>query len=188
MSQYIAQWKDGFIVQWRNLTWSEYRGFKRRLDVSIFDEPMDIALDIYKIVRIDGPDPRFVPAGIPGYICKQQMVNNPFSGRFGDIHSAIEMARKTVTGDYLLSAKAIIAATLNYKPEEIDNWDPNIFFVRLAQAEVASGRTFEPVNPEAPKTSSTIPDQFKLKKNLSTTQVKALDRTRKDRTGKRDGG
>lgn len=178
MSHYVARWRDGFEVVWRNLTWGEYRGFRQRYEQSPFQEPMDVALAIYETVRVEGPDPKFVPAGIPGYICKQQMLNNPFSGRFEDVAPAMEMARRIVTGDYLLSAKALIAATLNYRPEEIDSWDPNTFFLRLAQTEIANGRTFDPVDPRALKDSTGKPVPPKIKKNLSPTQQKALDRTR----------
>lgn len=175
MAHYSAQWKDGFEVLWRNLTWGEYRRFKQRYEQSPFEEPMDIALDIYRTVYVKGPDPDFIPAGILGYICKQQMINNPFSGRFEDINPAIEMARRIVTGDYLLSAKALISASLHYKLEEIDSWDPNTFFLRLAQTEIINGRTFDPVDPRA-KTLNTPPP--KPQRNLSPTQQKAIARAR----------
>lgn len=184
MSQYIAQWRDGFQVVWRNLTWKEYREFKSRYENSPFSEPMDVALDIYRTVYIKGPDPKFVPAGIPGFICKQQMQSNPFSGRFEDIAPAIQIARNVVTSDYLLSAKALVASILNYKPEEIDNWDPNTFFLRLAQAEVASGRTFDPVDPKASKDIKGNPAPQKIKRNLSPTQKLAIDRTKQERGGR----
>lgn len=178
MSQYYAKWKSGFSVIWRNLTWNEYRKFKSVYDRSPFQEPMDVALEIYKTVLVDGPDPIGVPAGIPGYICKQQMLNNPFSGRYEDIASAIELSRRAVTGNYLLSAKALIAATLHYKPEELDNWDPNTFFLRLAQTEVACGRTFDPIDPLALKDSKGNPVPPSIKNPLSPTQLKALERTK----------
>jgi len=127
---------------------------------------------------IDGPDPKFVPAGIPGYICKQQLLNNPFSGRYEDIAPAVELSRKVVSTNYLLSAKALIAATLNYKPEEIDNWDPNTFFLRLAQTEIACGRTFDPVNPRILKDSKGNPVPPSIKNPLTPAQQKALDRTK----------
>jgi hypothetical protein len=181
MSTYQAVWRDGFQVIWRNLTWSEYQRFRKQYEQSTFEEPMEIALDIYRAVCIKGPDPNFVPAGIPGFICKQQMISNPFSGLYEDIAPAVEMARKIVTNDYLLSAKALIASTLNYRPEEIDNWDPNTFFVRLAQTEVANGRTFDPVDPKVLKDSKGRPIPPNIKKNLSPTQQKALDRAKSDR-------
>jgi hypothetical protein len=139
---------------------------------------MSVAMDVYKTVLIDGPDPKFVPAGIPGYICKQQLLNNPFSGRYEDIAPAVELSRKVVSTNYLLSAKALIAATLNYKPEEIDNWDPNTFFLRLAQTEIACGRTFDPVNPRILKDSKGNPVPPSIKNPLTPAQQKALDRTK----------
>lgn len=182
MSQYIARWGE-YVVAWRNLTYGEYRKFKPRYESSPFQEPMEIALDIYSLVRIEGPTPQFISAGILSFICKQQMLNNPFSGKYEDIETAIDMARRVVTGDYLLSAKALIAATLNYKPEEIDSWDANTFFIRLAQTEVANGRTFDPVNPNVLKDSKGNPVAPKIKKSLSSTQQKALDRVRSQSKG-----
>lgn len=137
---------------------------------------MHIALAIYQLVCIQGPDYKFVPAGIPAYICKQQLLNNPFSGKFEDIAPAISMARKLVTGDYLLSATGLIASVLNYKPEEIENWDPNIFFIRLAQAELATGRSFEPVDPRA---TYKAPDSRKpTKRPPSESQQRVMDRVK----------
>lgn len=176
MSKYIARWKDGFSVIWRNLTWAEYRAYKTKLDNSPFLEPMDVAMDIYKTVLIEGPDLRYVPAGIPAFICKQQMVNNPFSGQFEDVSSALELARKAVTSDYLLAAKAIIASTLHYRPEEIDAWDPNLFFIRLAQAELTAGQ-FDPVNPKAAQAQQKGKQKTPARP-LSASQQKALQRTR----------
>lgn len=178
MSQYIARWRDGYKVVWRDLTWSEYRKLQSQYEQTLFQEPMEVSLAIYETVFIDGPDPKFVPAGIPAFICKQQMANNPFSGRYEDIATAVELARRVVTGDYLLSAKALISATLNYKPEEIDRWDPNTFFMRLAQTEVANGRTFDPVNPKAPRDSKGKVIPQNIKRPLSPAQHKALARTK----------
>jgi hypothetical protein len=172
---YVARWPDGFQVQWRNLTWKEYKTFKYRYDRSIFSKPMDIAMDIYKQVYINGPHPTYVPAGIPLFICTQQMQNNPFSGRYEDLAPALRLARNVVANDYLLSAKAMIAVTLNYKPEEMDNWDPNTFFERLAQAEIATGKNFELVDPRA--TTTNAPPQT-IKKPLTTAQQKAIERTK----------
>lgn len=181
MSQYIAQWRDGYQVVWRNLTWAEYRKYRQRYEESPFEEPMDVSLEIYRLVYIKGPDPDFVPAGIAGYICKQQMLNNPFSGRYDDIAPAVSMARQVVGNDYLMSAKALIATTLNYKVEDIDSWDPNKFFIRLAQAEISTGRTFDPVDPNAPKDAKGHPIPKKPNRPLTQAQKAALDRTREAR-------
>lgn len=186
MSQFYAKWRDGFEVVWRNLTWSEYKKFAPRYENSPFAEPIDVALDIYKQVLIEGPDPAFVPAGIPAYICKQQMINNPFSGRYEDVANAVELSRRAVVGDYLQSAKALIANALHYKLEEIDQWDPNKFFLRLAQAEIALGRTFDPVKPKRHRGQAPIDDpevQKILKKKLTPSQALALERTARERAG-----
>lgn len=179
MAQFVAQWQDGLTVSWRNLTKGEYHKFKELYDNSLFVEPMQMCVALYNTVKIDGPDSRYVPAGIPAFITKHQLLNNPFSGTYEDIAPALEMARKAVTGDYLKAATAIIAATLNYKPEEIEQWDPNLFFIRLAQAEMALGRPFDPTDPKAPKDAQGNPiSNKKIKKPLTPTQQKALERTR----------
>jgi hypothetical protein len=180
MSKYYARWNSGFEVIWRDLTWAEYRRFKKIYDTSPFDEPMEVAIEIYKLVRLNGPDPSFAPAGIPGFICKQQMINNPFSGSFEDINPAIEIARKLVSSNYLISAKALIASTLNYKIEEIDGWDSSTFFIRLAQTEIATGRTFDPVNPKTTAIPNKLTPQI-TKKNLSPSQQKAIIRAKEER-------
>lgn len=182
MSKYFASWREGLEVVWRNLTWAEYKTFKDNYEQSPFEEPMEVALGIYATVYLQGPDPKYVPAGIAAYICKQQMISNPYSGRYEDIAPALELARRVVTGDYLLSAKALISSTFNYKLEEIDSWDPNKFFLRLAQTEVVTGRSFEPMDPKAPKDASGNPIQQKKKhKPLTLAQQNALDRTREAR-------
>lgn len=177
MSQYYAKWQDGHTVIWRNLTWKEYNKFRSKYEQSRFQEPLDVAMEIYSTVLIDGPDVKFVPAGIPCYVCKHQMLNNPFSGRYEDIAPAIDLSRRMVKENYLLSAKSLIASTLNYKIEEIDNWDPNTFFLRLAQTEIAHGRTFDPVNPKTLKDSKGNPVPS-IKPSLSPTQKKAVERTK----------
>ncbi len=180
MSQYFAQWRDGYQVVWRNLTWAEYKKFQTRYEESPFQEPMDVALDIYRLVYIKGPDPDFVPAGIPSYICKQQMLNNPFSGRYEDLVPAVEMARQLVNRNYLVAAKGIIASTLNYTIEQVESWDPNTFFLRLAQTELTTGRTFDLVDPKAPKDAKGNPIK-KPHRPLTQAQQAAIDRTREAR-------
>lgn len=134
---------------------------------------MDVSLDIYKLVHIKGPDPDFVPAGIPVYICEQQMINNPFSGNFQDISAAMNMARRVVHGDFLLSAKAMIASSLHYKIEDMGDWDPTTFFVRLAQAEIVSGRSFDPVDPKAIQANI---KKAPNKREFTPVQQKAIER------------
>src|SRR5271163_1921202 len=111
MSKFVARWADGFVVVWRNLTWAEYKALKPRIDNSPFVEPMDIAMDVYRLVLIEGPDPRFVPAGMAAFVFKHQTIDNPFNGKFKDIDLALTLSRNMVMGDYLLAARGIIAHT-----------------------------------------------------------------------------
>lgn len=189
MAQFYAQWQDGFEAIWRNLTWAEYKQYKDKFENSQFLEPMNLALEVYRLVLVEGPDPATVPAGIPAYVLKHQMLNNPFSGRYDDVANALVLSRKAVTGSYLESAKGMIAHALHYKPEEIDQWGPDKFFLRLAQAEIALGRTFDPVDPNAKKkkrgqAAKDDPEvQQILKKELTPAQKIALERTKRDRAG-----
>lgn len=179
MAQFIAQWSDGFTVRWRNLTKAEYKQFRQAYETSKFVEPMSVVLQLYETVLQDGPDPRFVPAGIPAFIAKHQLVDNPFSGQYEHVVPAINMARQVVQNDYMMAATALIASTLNYKPEEIEQWDPNTFFLRLAQTEIAIGRPFEPVDPKTPKDARGNPiSDKKVKKPLTPIQEKVIARRR----------
>lgn len=179
MAQFVAQWPDGFIVRWRNLNKAEYKQFRTAYETSRFAEPIDVALELYQTVLQEGPDPKHVPAGIPAFIAKHQLVDNPYSGQYEHVQPAINMARHMVQNDYLMAATALIASTLNYRPEEIEQWDPNTFFIRLAQTEIALGRPFEPVDPKAPKDARGNPiNDKKIKKPLTDTQRKAIARSR----------
>lgn len=177
MSQYFAQWRDGYQVVWRDLTWSEYKLFKLRYDQSPFLHPMDLSMDMYRTLLVKGPDPKVVPSGIPAYICNQQMKGNPFSGDFRDISNALALSRQAVQSNFLISAKGMIASILHYRVEEMDNWDPTTFFIRLAQAELASGRNFQPLDP---RTVEPTDPNYRPKKQytLNSAQQKALDRVK----------
>jgi hypothetical protein len=160
MTRYTATWPDGFTVIWRNLTWAEYKEFKPLLDNSIFQSPAALSIKVYRACLIDGPTPEIVPAGIADFIAKQQMVNNPFCGEFAVLTNYLRAARTVLASNYLMGAKALIAHTFNYKFEEIDAWDVDMFFLRLAQAELVSQRITSPVDPNAKEVKTPSKEQI----------------------------
>lgn len=127
------------LVVWRPLTWKEFNRFQR--------EPFLRSADIYETCVVEGPDLGRAPMGIVRWIAAQVLESNPFSGGFKEIAKSLATARKNVQGNYLLSAKAAIAGTFRYTFEEIDNWNAETFFERLAQAELLMNSPLEPANP-----------------------------------------
>lgn len=153
-----ARWPDGYETTWRNLTWKEFRKLLPLIQKTFLPEadrdpnqasisPMSLFLEVYKICRIDGPEPVIAPAGIVDWIGRQQIKNNPFNGQYKDLQNMADAARSVVRGNYLLSIKGIIASALHYTMDEIDAMDADELFVRLAQTELIIGY---PLNPEDP--------------------------------------
>jgi hypothetical protein len=146
VTQYIAQWASGLKLRWRALTWQEYRQMQSR----IYTRPVGVFVDIYRAVLLEGPPPETCPAGIADFVAKHVLANNPFSGKFQDVARAIKVGREELASDFLLSAKAMVSHLFHYPFEEIEKWDADLFFLRLAQAEFIAGKSLEPSDPKAP--------------------------------------
>lgn len=139
MTNYEAQWSFNH-VEWRNLTWGEFRTFQQRYNERRFESPMDIFNDVYRTVLIDGPELKYASAGIVDWIGRQQLETNPFSGEPKLLIEAQGLGRAIVNSSELHYARGVVAAVLHYKLEEIDQWDPTMFFTRLALAEQVLGK------------------------------------------------
>src|ERR1700758_511810 len=125
--------KLGYQVTWRNLTWKEFRTLLPLKERSSFQYPMDLAMQVYELCRVEGPVPPVVPAGIAIHICQQQMANNPFGGDIDAIRQGLSLGRMAVEKNWLIAAKAMISSALHVPIQAIDDWDADQFFVRLAQ-------------------------------------------------------
>ena len=178
-TQYIAAWKSGVAVRWRSLTWSEYRQFKQQLTYS---SPVEVYIDLYRAVLLEGPDVVDAAAGIVDFVGRSMLETNPFGGEYLDIAHALIVKRASQT--YLDTARALVAGLFHYSFEEIDTWDADIFFLRVAQAEFLAGRALDPEDPaiaiaeaEAAKdpTKKRRPPQ-RPKKDLTRAQQMVLDR------------
>jgi hypothetical protein len=137
-------------VKWRSLTWAEFKKFDRQLD---YDCPASVYCDVYRAVVLDGPaldgDPVYqAPAGLVEWIARALLDSNPFNGEYKDVKRALEMKRIELKSSWLNSAKSIIAGIFRYTFEEIEQWDAEMFFERLASAEFVSGRKLEPGDPD----------------------------------------
>lgn len=177
MVQFAAIWADGIQVTWRALSWSEYRKFRERM----LRAPMGASLDIYQTVVVDGPELDQLPAGIARFIADHVLVQNPFSGRYKDVKRSLDLARQKQADTFLISAKALVCHMLHYKVEEIEAWDADTFFERLAMAEFIAGKRLETSDPEAKPDPTKKPKR--PKKALTGSQALALDRVRDARRG-----
>lgn len=141
-TQYIAAWKSGTAVRWRGLTWSEFSQFTHRLT---FESPIEVYLDLYRALLLEGPDPEYATAGSVEYVAKTMLETNPFGGKYEDVVHALHTKRGVQT--YLENAKALVAGIFRYTFEEIDTWDADTFFDRVAKAEFLAGKKLEPEDP-----------------------------------------
>lgn len=206
MQHFFAQWPSGRSVKWRSLTWAEFKKYESLL---LYNRPVDVYCDIYRTVVLEGPlledDPTSVaPAGIVEWVAKSLINNNPFGGSYEEVCYALDLKRGELKANYLLAAKAVIASIFRYTMEEIDQWDAEDFFERLAQAEYVTGRSLNPGNPERKtktrthkkqltsaqeqvieqvqrrnESNDSDPEAPKPKRKLSPAQQMVLDRVRK---------
>ena len=139
---YEAVWASGVRVRFRPLTWKEFKRVNRA------DLPLPVRnLMVYKICVLEGPPPEQVPAGIVAWIGCGMVDENPFTGQYNLLNQYIDLGRKWLQSSYLEHAKALVAGTFHYRFEEIEEWDAEQFFKRLAQAEFLVGNKVEPADP-----------------------------------------
>lgn len=149
---------------------------------------MAVFCDLYQLVK--DPDESLpldqVTAGIVDFLGRTLLRNSAFADDTKDmslVRTAIERQRHLLRHNYFESCKAVLAGVFRYTFEEIEEWDEETFFARLAAAELLSGEDLspqaaeEPARPGAPK-SPPKPQ----KKPLTNTQAKALQRTMAART------
>ena len=152
MTVFFARWLSGRAVKFRSLTWAEFKKFDRQLQ---YDCPASVYCDVYRAVLLDGPpldgDPVYqAPAGLVEWIARALLDSNPFNGEYKDVKRALDMKRVELKSSWLNSAKSIIAGIFRYTFEEIEPWDAEMFFERLAYAEFVCGRKLEPGDPDKP--------------------------------------
>ena len=177
-TEYIAAWKSGIALRWRSLTWSEYRQFKQQLTYS---SPVEVYIDLYRAVLLEGPDVVDAPAGIVDFVGRSMLETNPFGGEYADIAHALAAKRSVMS--YLDTARALVAGLFHYSFEDIDTWDADTFFMRVAQAEFLAGRPLDPEDPaaaaaeaEAAKDPTKRRAPRRQKKELTRAQQMVLDR------------
>ena len=144
--QWVPAPGEPVFVRWRDLTWKEYQQFTgaRRIPAVLYSE-------IYEKVLVEGPSLALVPAGIVEWIGRQQFDQNPFSWKYPPIRASIDQSRAKVQSSWLTIARAVVASVFHYSFEEIDEWPSELFFERVAQAELLTGSPLEPSDPKAPK-------------------------------------
>ena len=143
-TQYIAAWKSGVTIRWRGLSWSEFRKFTQQMTIY---SPLEVYIDLYRALLLDGPDVLDAPAGVVEYVGRTMLETNPFNGEYPNVKHALEAKRASQS--YLDVARAVVAGIFRYTFEEIDTWDADTFFDRVAKAELIAGKPIEPEDPVA---------------------------------------
>jgi hypothetical protein len=147
--KFFARWPSGREVVFRSLSWAEFQKYEHELQ---YRRPMEVYLDIYRAVVLQGPSDRDVTGGIVEYIGRAMVDHNPFNGKYEDIKRALELKRGALQGNYLVAAQAVISSLFQIPVETIATWDSEKFFEYVAMAEFVSGRKLEPGDP-TPKTN-----------------------------------
>jgi hypothetical protein len=177
VTKYEAQFQRWGIIQWKSLTWVEYKKFQESTN---FKSPMAVSNDIYRACIITGPDVQTATAGVIEFVVKHVFQGSAFTGSYQILDEKINGARQKLNDNYLLSATAVISSIFGYKFEEIDAWDEDTFLIRLAQAEFVAGKPLN-VGKDETITQEVQPTPIntkKPKKELTMAQQMVLDRTR----------
>ena len=150
---YEATWASGTRVRWRTPTWKEFQGLYRSAD------PRPVRnLKFYQLCVVEGPRPDQVPAGIVAWLGVNMLDQSPFTGQLEPLQQYLQLSRSWFQSSYLENAKALIAGTFRYSFEEIEGWDAEIFFKRLAAAEFLVNRGLDPADPGATKEQRQMTD------------------------------
>jgi hypothetical protein len=150
---YEALWASGVRVRWRTPTWKEFQGLYRSADARPIRN-----LKFYQLCVLDGPAPDRVPAGIVAWLGVNMLDQSPFTGQLQPLREYVQLSRSWFQASYLENARALIAGTFRYTFEEIESWDAEVFFKRLAAAEFLVNRTLEPADPSATKQQRQMSD------------------------------
>jgi hypothetical protein len=108
---------------------------------------MEVYIDLYRALVIEGPSAEFIKAGPVEFIGKSMLELNPFNGHYPDVKRVLEVKRAELGNSYLEGCKAILASLFHYTFEEIDTWDAETFFERVAKAEFVVNKPIEPQDP-----------------------------------------
>ncbi len=183
--QYVAVWPSGHYLKWRGLTMREHRRFLRRLE---FESEMAVFCDLYDLVKDEDESLPLsqVTAGVVDFLGNFLLRASAFADDtkgLDVVKAALMRQRQLLRSNYFESCKVIIAGIFRYTFEEIEQWDEDTFFARLAAAELLSGEDLSPKPLEEPRKPG---DPKKLpprpKKPLNSTQARALERTLAART------
>jgi hypothetical protein len=179
VAAYRAQWSSGISAVWRGLSWKQYKDITNRT----FDCPMSSYLEACRAAvvwarfySIEVPVDT-LPAGVLQFIGQQLLDHSPFNTRKDNlelVRSSLGSARRAVQGDFLQSARALIAHAFRYTFEEIDGWDAETFYLRYAQAEMATGRSINPVDTSEKPKPGERPQR--KKRELTDGQKEVLER------------
>lgn len=143
-AHYQASWASGQTIQFRLLTWKEYR---YATALAVTEAERDLWL--YERVLVRGPKPEDVPAGIVFWLGQYLIDGSPFSETVESVKKFRQLTQQWFENSYLEQARAIISATFHVPFEAIDDWDHETFFQRLIAAEMLIGKRMEPVSPDA---------------------------------------
>lgn len=130
---YLARWPD-YTIKFRLLT---FREVQTALQLDVPQASRDAW--VYEKAILEGPALDQVPAGIMCWVGYFLVDQSPFTGQAELIQTHTKLARQVFGQSWMEHARALLAGTFRYTFEEVDTWDQETFFSRLAAAEYLTG-------------------------------------------------
>ena len=158
---YQGTWPGGTQIRFRTLSWKEFNRLRAITPKSLRN------LEVYKACLLAGPSPETVPAGVPAWIGIEQIDRSPFADQFKILQQYLQLGRGWLGSSYISQAQALVAGTLHYTIEQVEDMDPEVFFKRLAAAEMLMGKSLDPADP-AKSAKDNQEDAFERENRLRT--------------------
>jgi hypothetical protein len=177
-AHYQASWASGRTIQFRLLTWKEYR-YATSLTVTAAERD----LWIYERVVIDGPATSDITAGVVRWLGQYLVDSSPFSETVDSVKKFRNLTQQWFESSYLEQARALIAGTFHVPFEAIDDWDHETFFKRLIAAEMLVGKRMEPVTQE--NQGQAVQDAASERQKQREAQKQAVRKDLRDRVERR---
>jgi len=144
LKQYTTSLPDGTTVQWRPLTWGEYRKLTSALEIEegpaiwhLYDAVAGLCIQTFQCPIAEEYDD--LPAGVIESVGETILAETGFIPTRELVQKQIDAARGRIQKDYYHTGVAYICTAFHLKPSEVDEFTVDEFMDHLAMAEVALG-------------------------------------------------
>lgn len=144
LKQYTTNFPDGTSVEWRPITWGEYRKLESTLETDngpavwhLYDAVAGLCITNFHCPIAEEYDD--LPAGVIGSIGEVILSETGFISTKELVQKQIDNARYRVRSNYYTTGVAYICSAFHLKPSEVDDLTVDQFMDYLAMAEITLG-------------------------------------------------